>query len=61
MTKKQMLKIMDERGWIHDLTMDDTYESIKEEFEEMKSELDDDSDMFPNGRDYEAEDEDGPF
>lgn len=29
----------------------------EEEFEGYE----DDADLFPNGRDYEAEDEDGPF
>lgn len=33
----------------------------KEELEELYEAYNDDSDMFPNGRDFEAEDEDGPF
>lgn len=32
----------------------------KAELEELLEEYGDDSDMFPNGRDFEAEDEDGP-
>ena len=31
----------------------------KEELEELLVELEDDSDLFPNGRDFDAEDEDG--
>lgn len=31
----------------------------KEELEELLDELEDDSDLFPNGRDFDAEDEDG--
>ena len=30
----------------------------KEELEELYEDLTDDSDMYPNGRDYDAEDED---
>lgn len=36
-----------------------SYKEVEEDYEEMEDELSDDSDMFPNGRDYEAEDEDG--
>ena len=36
-----------------------TFDEVKEAYEGMRSELDDDSDMFPNGRDHDAEDEDG--
>ena len=31
----------------------------KEELVELLVELEDDSDLFPNGRDFDAEDEDG--
>lgn len=33
-------------------------EEVKQEYDQMIDEYDD-SDMFPNGRDYDAEDEDG--
>ena len=59
MTKSEMLKEMDERNWSHGLTMEDSYKDIKDEFNEMQDELSCESDMFPNGRDYDAEDEDG--
>lgn len=45
--------------WENDLTENSSYDEVKEEYKEMRSELDDDSNMFPNGRDYDAEDEDG--
>lgn len=53
-----MLDLMDESCWFHDLDIDSSYNEIKEEFDIMNDELSDDSDMFPNGRDYDAEDED---
>ena len=59
MTKKEMLKEMDEKHWGHDLDENSSYEDVKEEYEEMIEEISDDSDMFPNVRDYDAEDEDG--
>lgn len=59
MTKQEMLKEMDENQWGHDLDENSSYEDVKEEYEEMKEEISDDSDMFPNERDYDAEDEDG--
>ena len=52
MTKQEMLKEMDEKHWGHDLDENSSYEDVKEE-------ISDDSDMFPNVRDYDAEDEDG--
>ena len=58
MTKSEMLDLMDESCWFHDLDIDSSYNEIKEEFDIMNDELSDDSDMFPNGRDYDAEDED---
>ena len=59
MTKKEMLAEMD--GTIYGTDLDDNslYEDIKEEYEEMLKEHPDNSDMFPNGRDFDAEDEDG--
>ena len=54
-----MLKEMDEKHWGHDLDENSSYEDVKEEYEEMIEEISDDSEMFPNVRDYDAEDEDG--
>lgn len=59
MTKQKMLAEMDKHGWGHDLDKNSSYEDVKEEYEEMMGEISDDSDMFPNGRDYDSEDEDG--
>ena len=53
MTKKDMLAKMDEAVWDTDLDENSSYEEVKNEYEEMLE------DMFPNGRDYDAEDEDG--
>ena len=60
MTKEEMLEIMKRNNWsgVDDLDEDSSYEEVKEEYDEMVDEYDD-SDMFPNGRDYDAEDEDG--
>ena len=60
MTKEEMLEIMKKNNWsgADELDEDSSYEEIKEEYDEMIDEYDD-SDMFPNGRDYDAEDEDG--
>ncbi len=43
----------------NDLDENSSYEEIKKEYEEMLEDRSDNSDMFPNGRDYDAEDEDG--
>lgn len=59
MTKKEMIEEMEKNMWENDLTENSSYDEVKEEYKEMRSELDDDSNMFPNGRDYDAEDEDG--
>ena len=59
MTKKDMLAKMDEAVWGTDLDENSSYEEIKKEYEEMLEDRSDNSDMFPNGRDYDAEDEDG--
>ena len=59
MTKKDMLAKMDEAVWSTDLDENSSYEEIKKEYEEMLEDRLDNSDMFPNGRDYDAEDEDG--
>lgn len=59
MKKKEMLDAMDKAGWGHDVDENSSYEEVKEEYDEMREEFSDDSDMYPNGRDYDAEDEDG--
>lgn len=51
MTKSEMLEIMEERGWSHDLTSKNSYAEVKEEFEIMIDEYDNLIDMFPNGYD----------
>ncbi|GAA0092102.1 hypothetical protein UT300009_21310 [Paraclostridium bifermentans] len=56
MKKSEMLEIMNENKWSHDLDEKSSYEDVKEEFEVMKDELLDDYVMYPNGRDYDAED-----
>lgn len=54
-----MLKELEKNMWEDELNEDSSYDEVKEAYKEMRSELDDNSDMFPNGRDYDAEDEDG--
>lgn len=60
-SKKQMLEEMKEGGWMLGCSEKDSYEDVKEEYDIFLDETGSDIDMFPNGRDYEAEDEDGPF
>ncbi len=59
MTKLQMLHEMDKRHWGHETDENSTYEEVKEDYDEMVDELSDDSLLFPNSRDTDAEDEDG--
>ena len=59
MTKQEMLEKMDENHWGHESDENSSYEEVKEEYDEMVDEFSDDSVMFPNRRDYDAEDEDG--
>ena len=61
MSKEEMLREMDEVNWPHDLSEESSWDEIKEEYDNMIDECSDNSDLFPNGRDYDAEDEDGPF
>lgn len=56
-----MIEEMDEYGWAHGLDKDSTDEEVEETYQYFKDEVCDTSDLFPNGRDYDAEDEDGPF
>ena len=60
MSKEDMLEAMKEQNWSHELTEDDSWDDIKEEYDNMLDICSDDSLLFPNGRDYDAEDEDGP-
>ena len=60
-SKKDMLYEMKEQGWEHGLTEKSSWEEIRDEYEVMIDEWEGDSVLFPNGRDYDAEDEDGPF
>lgn len=59
MTKLQMLQEMDKHNWGHDTNEKSTYSEIKEDYDEMVEEILDDSLLFPNPRDTDAEDEDG--
>lgn len=61
MRKKEMLEEMKMHNWGDGLTMKNSFEEIEEEYNTMIDECLDDSNLFPNGRDYDAEDEDGPF
>lgn len=61
MSIKKMLQIMEEEGWnIEDIDQTN-YDEVKEAYKAFCDEMSDDSLLFPNGRDYDAEDEDGPF
>lgn len=43
----------------HETDENSSYEEVKEEYDEMVEEYLDNSDMFLNPRNYDAEDEDG--
>lgn len=60
-TKEQMIAEMDAHNYNYDLDEDASYEEVEEVYQYFKDEICDTSDLFPNGRDYDAEDEDGPF
>ena len=60
-SKLVMLSEMKDYEWPVSCTIDDDYDTVKEEYEIFLDEISSDSDLFPNGRDYDAEDEDGPF
>ena len=62
MSKRAMLSEMKDRGWdSHDLTEKSSWADIKDEYDVMIDECEGESSLFQNGRDYDAEDEDGPF
>lgn len=54
-TKMEMLEEMNDHRWIHDCTKNSSYADIKEAYEVMQDELSSDCDMYPNGRDHDAE------
>lgn len=62
-SRDEMLEEMDNDAWEHDLESDATDEEVAKEYlhfcEERYADVEDM--LFPNGRDYDAEDEDGPF
>ncbi len=58
-SKKDMLEEMIECGWNPSFDENDSWEDVKSEYEVFLDETSGDSSMFPNGRDYDAEDEDG--
>lgn len=60
MTKQEMLNEMDRHCYDPLLEDDATYEEVKEAYEQMLDEFDAAyDDMYPNGRDEDAIDEDG--
>lgn len=63
LTREDMLREMKEHEWEHDLNEDSSDEEVTEEYLAFYEEEYDDCEdlLFPNGRDYDAEDEDGPF
>lgn len=55
--KQSMLKEMEENCWDAELDENATYEEVHEAYEEMLEEYESAEDMmYPNGRDYDAED-----
>lgn len=60
LSKEEMLQEIEENNWNDELNEESSYEEIKESYDEMIREYDDSyNPMYPNGRDYDAEDEDG--
>lgn len=59
MTKVEKLMKMKERRWANDLSEKSLAEDIDAEYEAMLDELGDNYLTHPNGRDYDAEDEEG--
>lgn len=63
MTKKDMIKILCQNfGYKKDILEEKSYADVKkiyidENLEQRSCSADDDADLFPNGRDYEAENE----
>lgn len=61
LSREDMLQEMKEHEWEHDLTEGSTDEEVAEEYLAFYEEEYDDCEdlLFPNGRDYDAEE--GPF
>ncbi|SCY46442.1 hypothetical protein SAMN02910370_02685 [Lachnospiraceae bacterium XPB1003] len=57
-SKNEMINDMKIHGWDPGVNEKDSYEDVKDEYDAFIDETSDDSDLFPNGRDYDAEDED---
>ena len=54
--KRLMLEKMKENGWETETNEGSSYEAVKADFDEMIEEFDAIEDyMYPNGRDYDAE------
>lgn len=54
--KLRMLELMERNGWETETDSDSSYEEVEKDFREMVDELDAaEDDMYPNGRDYDAE------
>ncbi len=62
-TREEMIQEMNDEEWEHDLTEDSTDTEVKEEYGRYYDEKYDDAEylLFPNGRDLDAENEDGPL
>ncbi len=61
-SSEEMLDEMDANGFEHEFAINDDYKTICKtyvEFIKSISEQNDDFSMFPNGRNFDAEDEDG--
>ncbi|MBQ7568666.1 hypothetical protein IJT17_07680 [bacterium] len=57
MTKKELIELLVS---YYDCDEDELKEYSRADLQQLWDDYNDDSDMFPNGRDYDAEDEDGP-
>lgn len=54
--KRVMLRIIKDNCWDMDINENSSYDEVKEIYDEMTEEFDAvENDMFPNGRDYDAE------
>ena len=54
--KRLMLEKMKENLWETDTNEESSYEDVKEDFDDMIRELEAiEDDLYPNGRDYDAE------
>lgn len=54
--KRLMLEEMNNNNWETELDNDSSYEEVEEAYNEMKEEYEAAEDaMYPNGRDYDAE------